>query len=507
MGNRKVFSGALYTSGFSLLLNLIGALVTPIIIRELGKIQYGEWAISTSLVNFVFLFFIFGFRPLFIRRVSEGVVDLSVELSVQLFIRFFFGVLGVLVSVILCSVIGYSGNVFKCLCVYSLSWLMSSVWVVFADVLQGKQDLKTLSCVNFFAGIVLTALSVIAVLFFNGPVILAVSYLFGPFTSLVCLWIIVHRKYCKVKINVDFSLVKARFFEAKLVGISQIFAALRDRLEHLLVPKLAGTENYGLFSASTVPNDRLGIVSTSLGDAFFAPIARAAKESQEAVVDQICNLILAAIICCLSLAFILAFLSPVIASILLPLSINESKKIIFITAWSLPLLAMWQVMIVSLQATEAHDEAARINLWTTGASILVALVLILRFGLIGTAVSQLTRPLIGCLLYFSVFKRHFPNVFIRTFRPKLIFSFILFGAMLWVGNRYFEASIHELMMTAPWVTKKIGVGTSLGDLQKSIFTVFEILIWLLVSLFVFFVCAGYFDVIPVRKMMRGIKRE
>jgi len=507
MSNRKTLSGALYTSVPALFLNFISVLVTPLIIRQLGKEQYGQWTASVSLTTLVFLLASFGLRPLFIRRIADASVEAEKETAYQLGIRGGLGVLSLFLSLVICFALGYPRTVFLCTLVATVSAFTVSLNSALGDVLQGNQNLKLLSGINFVSGLFLTILSVVVVLCGGGPVAVALAYMSGPFLSSVLLVLSVQKYYFPVRILWDKAVFVERFQEARLVGISQIFAASRDRLEHILVPKLVGIPSYGIFSASTVLTDRLSIVSSSLGDAFFAPIARAVQDGQERVSQQVGNLLLAGIAFCIPLSLILSFLSKLLASVLLPFNIFECTSIILITVWSLPIYAVWQGMVVSLQATKAQDEAAKANIGTTLFSVAITSFLIFRYDLLGAAVSQITRPVVGCLIYYKVFNPRFPGVLAKIFTIRLVICFLVMACVLFLGKEYFAPALEQLTQYAPWVTRKMRHFATHQQILQSYITVLLMLLWALMSLFIFLVTAILLKLLSAESLLKYLKRN
>lgn len=507
MSNQKTLSGALYTSIPALFLNLISVLVTPVIIRQLGKEQYGQWAASVSLTTLVFLLASFGLRPLFIRRIADASVDTAKETAYQLGIRGGLGGLSLVLTLLACLALGYPKTVFLCTLVATVSSLLVSFNSALGDVLQGNQNLKLLAIINFIAGFILTALSLVVVLMGGGPVLVALSYVSGPAISLILLLWAVNKNYFPVFISWDYLVFKERFCEARLVGISQVFAASRDRIEHVLVPKFVGIAPYGLFNASTVLTERLTVVSSSLGDAFFAPIAKSVKEGPDKVTQQVGNLLLAGLAFCMPISLTLAFLSPLLATVLLPLNIPDCASLILVTVWSLPIYAFWQGMVVALQATQAHDEAARANLETTAISVVVSIFLIYQYGLLGAAISQITRPALGCAIYWRVFNPRFPGVLKLAIRPALILCFLIMGILLWLGNLYFSQKMDYIIQYSPWVARKTGKFIDKNQVIVVFLNVFLMLLWSVLSLIVFFISLVLFKIVPDSRLAKFLKRN
>ena len=507
MSNRKSLTGALFTAVPSLFLNLISLFVTPVIIRQLGKEHYGEWITSVSLTSIAFIFTALGWRSFFIRRIADKSVDPAIETANQLGLRGTLAIFSTMVSLGICLGLGYSKQVFYCTLVTSITFMITSISTTLIDVLQGNQDLKLLSGINSFSGLILTITSLLVVLLTDNPVILAFSYTSGPIIAILLLIFFINKNYFKLYFKFDFSKIKEYFNEVRMVSISNILVVFRDKSEQLVIPYCFGVSLYGVFSASTIAVERLYIVSSSLGDAFFGPIVRANQENSNKLFDQVKMLIIASLMLCLPIAMILCFLSPLIASILLPLNIPESVLIIRITAFILPISALLQAMNITLFAVHEHDKVAKANIWITISSILFLILFIFNFGIIGAALYQLIRPILGYFFIFLIFRHRFPGFIGKIISPKMLFCFLVMGVFLWGGSLYCSLAMEQIIQSAPWVVRKLGQTTTSQDTHKAIGNVILILSYAAMSILVFLGSTIVLKVMPQESLVKLFKRD
>jgi O-antigen/teichoic acid export membrane protein len=505
MSNRKTLGGALYTAIPALLLNVLGVPVTALIIRQLGKVQYGQWVTATALTALIASLLSFGYRPLFIRRVADNSLDVARETAHQIGLRTGIGILILVLGTTISLILGYPRTVVICTLLAGLGTLMTSFSSALVDVLQGNQNMKVLAGVNFLSGILLTVLSLIVVLTGGDVIFVSISYLSGPLLSLILLLLIINKNYFKVSFLWDISLFKKRFDESRFVGVSTIFATFRDRMETILIPTLIGIPAYGVFSASAIFSDRLNIIQSSLGDSFFSPIAKAANEEPEKVSSHVGNLILAEIMVCFPVAMVIIFLSDLLASFLMPLNIHECTLMIQITILSLPVSALLGAMGIALQATKAHNEGAKASLWATLASVILSVLLIFKYGIIGAAVSQVCRPLIGCIAYYHFFNFRFNGVFGKYITFRLFLSFFAMGSFLWLGKKIFTPAIGHILHVSPWVARKLGVISTRQDMFESVQTVSLMCLWVLLSVIIFGIVALLLRVISSESLLGVLK--
>ena len=503
MNRRTTLLAAVQTFIPSLLLNILSVPVTIIIIRQLGKDGYGEWMTGMSLTSLFFTLFNFGYRPLFIRRIADCSVDAPHELAVQILIRLLIGLLSVLISLFAAVLLGYHRNLLICTLLSSLSMLIFGCGSAFADVLQGHQNMKPLSAINFFSGIVLTILSLLVASSGGGSIFMSICYIIGPIISTTMLYLYVSRVYFPVSFVWDKSVIIERFNESYLVGAAGIASTLRDRAEHIFVPKLVGIPSYGMFSASIMLSDRLGVVSSSISDAYFSPIARSSKNE----FDPVTHLIVTSLITTVPIALIVAFFADIFASILFPNDLVRCSQLIRISIFSLPITALWISMNVSMQATKAHDEAAKASVVASITSMLSSLWLIIHYGLLGAALSQILRPVLGCFAIQKNFRRRFPGVLQQGVTISSVTCGAIMALVLWFGNKIFAGTILNLTHRAPWVGGRTAELIQTLNISITIFLIVKLILWMAISLSIYVGMAVLLKIIPsesIKKLFRFI---
>ena len=83
-------------------------------------------------------------------------------LASQLALRLTLGGATAVLSVLAAAALGYSATVIGCAAVFGVSLVLSTLWTVFGDYLQAGERFATFAVVSFFAGLILTLLSVTA---------------------------------------------------------------------------------------------------------------------------------------------------------------------------------------------------------------------------------------------------------------------------------------------------------------------------------------------------------
>lgn len=407
---RRGLFAASHLAGQAVLLNAISVPVMAYIIRGLGAERYGQWSTAAVLVSVASVLTNLGLRGTFVRSVARDAGSSRLALAEQLGIRTMLSLIAALAVLAIVVVLRYPPIVLRCTAVGSLGILLGALTTTLADLLQGLHRMSVYAAANFIGGICLTGLSVAVIWFGGGPVALAAAYLAGPAVSGLILLIVVRSLF---PIGVSWSLrtgwehlKHSRFFAAQ-----QFINVVSANQESLLLPKIVGSSVFGLYSAGLLLASRLVIIPDALSAVFYPIIAESHARDPRAASDEAMRFLLLSLIVCMPLVVVVLFFSGPLAHVLFQTNWEVCQTVIRITIWSLPLIGVESVMGYALNAAGRDARQARYTLYAAVLSLLIAAVLVIRFGLIGACWSFLLRCSIKILCIVGLF--------VRTFSPKL----------------------------------------------------------------------------------------
>src|SRR4051812_16515286 len=136
MSTRRNLLGALYLIAQPLLLNALAVPATALIIRSLGPTEYGQWAVSTSLIAVAIVLTNLGLRTLFVRAVAQDPSSAAAAFAEQLPLRILLALLAGAVSLGTCAALRYPMVVVECTAVAVAGMALTVILSAAADVLQ-----------------------------------------------------------------------------------------------------------------------------------------------------------------------------------------------------------------------------------------------------------------------------------------------------------------------------------------------------------------------------------
>jgi O-antigen/teichoic acid export membrane protein len=433
-GRHPVWGGVWLTAQF-LALNAIGLFSTAYIIRGLGAEQYGQWATAAALASAHQLVTNVGLRPIFVRNIARHPERADDLLAEQLGMRMVLGALAAVFAMIVCVLLRYPPVVLACMAIGCVWIMLSVISSTLGDVLQALEKFGSYAAIALISGLAVTAVSVVAVYQGCGPIGLTVAYLATPAVNVWLQWRIA-RRHVRVRVRWRPARMRALLRESRVVGASQVAAAVRDRAEPLLVPRIAGLEAFGIFSAGTIVADRLGNVPDAICTAFYPRISRAAEgRSSPALERTVTSMLTIGLAASVPLAVVGAYLAQSISEILLPTSSETCRRVIEISVWTVPLLAMSLGMSFSLQAAGHHDLVARFGLRATVISAALSIALIASAGITGATWSLLARPGIVAVTLLPSFRRTFPSALAHVPFARIFLSAAALASIWLLADR------------------------------------------------------------------------
>lgn len=406
---RKTLLGAFCLSFQPLLLNAISVPVMAYIIHRLGPEGYAQWMVATSLLAVGGVLTNLGLRVAFVRAVAADPERAEAALAEQLGLRLFLSILAGTMVIAACFLLGYPTVVLWCSVVGTAGLLLTTFATTLSDLLQSLQKMTTVAVVSLSAGLILTAVSMVVAWQSTKPIAIASAYLTGPVVSVVLLTAIVRRQVCPVKIRWSTSSSRRLAAASRFFAAQQLLFAGSSQIEAMMLPRLIGMNQFGVFTAGAMPANRLMAIPDGLAAAAYPALVSACAHGPSGGAALLRRYALFGALSGSLIAIAGMLVAELIGRVLLPGHSQLFSMVVRITIWSLPLTILELVMGYSLNACGKEATQARLAVPSAAASLLCSIALVYTFGLPGACWSMVLRPAVrGAFLLPAV---------LRTFRP------------------------------------------------------------------------------------------
>lgn len=397
-GLKHAYLGGALLSLQPLLLSAIALPATAYVIRTLGPTQYGQWVMALTLVMLTMLLCNLGLRGTFVRAVVRQPEAAARLLAEQLGLRLALCVPAGLIALAACVALGYSRIVLLCTAVTVVWMVLTTVATTAADLLQAHHRLAAVAGVNTIAGLSLTALSVFAVHAGSGPVGVAASYMLGAAAAGMLMLRVVKRHGVALGISWNLRRAAQLLWEGRFFGIQLLVNNAAHHVENILVPRLMGPTTFGYFAAGALLSDRLLAIPDGAAKAAYAAIADIDHVSRAAARRVFVRFLVVSLLACLAATMAVSLLVDPIAQLLFPKHPEVCAQVMRITIWALPIAAVQYVFSCTLNALGREAFQARASLVGSVCALLLAGLLVWKYGIVGASWSVVIREALWLVL-------------------------------------------------------------------------------------------------------------
>jgi O-antigen/teichoic acid export membrane protein len=411
---------SLYLTAQPIFLNVVGVFALAYIIRTLGETNVGQWQTAVFLTATFGVLTHLGMRPIFVRALAQDRDSASHRLDEQLGLRALLGLIAGLLALAACLVLGHSRTVFLCVLIGAGTLIVTALNETLADVLDAFERYTAYATILLLGGLLLTALSMVVCAAGGGPVALALSYVSGPAFNLLAMGILIRRQLFRFRPRFHWSRFRQLLREARLPARDVLLGSVQDQSEGLLLPRIVGYATFAYFSSGSVPATRLQAIPSAMTSFFYPKIVRAHLDGVQAAMVPVVHFLTLLLLLSLGATLGVSFLAPWVGRILFEENPEACTTVLRITMWSVPLVALNWGASCALQASGRFDENARAGIRAVFINVLVTLVLVFGFGLLGAAISVVSKALVSLALLAPPFLQAFPGVLRRI--PWLRFA-------------------------------------------------------------------------------------
>ncbi len=382
-----------------LLVSAVALPATAFVIRSLGPTQYGQWATSLALVMLAMLFCNLGLRGTFVRDAVRRPEFAGTLLAEQLGLRLSLCLPAGIAAVATCLALSYPPLVVTCTAIAVLWMTLTVVSTTAADLLQAKNRLASVAAVNAVYGLLLTAISALVATLGAGPVGIACSHVVAAGASATMMLRLVAKEGVTIGASVQYKRALEMLWAGRHFGAQLLLNNAANQVEHLLVPRLLGTTSFGYFAAGALLSTRLQALPDGAATAAFSAVADLDRREGRRAASRTClKFLLGTVTVCVCTSAGITFLVRPISEVIFPGSGELCAQVMMVTIWALPLAALVSILGSTLNALGWDAAQARVSLVASGCHLVLAAVLIWRFGIVGASWSVVAQEAIWLML-------------------------------------------------------------------------------------------------------------
>lgn len=408
--------------------------------RYLGPYQYGQFQFVLSYVTLFGVVIDFGIQQYITKKMSE---DRS---QAKKYFQNFFAVEVVLSALVYTAMIvtakvnGYEPTVFKAIAVAGFGVAIHGLVYPFLSVITAFYDLKKAAFLNFLSSIINVAMILITISVGGGIVMLTLQQVIYATLAVGIYYFIIQKHIGKPEIlkgllSLDWPLIriifKAAIPFAMLVGFSTVY----NRIDVILITKILGYAQTGLYSAAYKFFDLLAffpaVVSHALYPLFSSLMAEGKTEEIGQILEKYLRFLTAL---ALPIGVGGSLLAVPIIGILSP-EFKEAAPILAILVWAPAILFMY-IIFNSLVISQLTKFAMVITGINVVINVVGNIILLPHYGIKGAAVMTLVSEFIQGAVYFFLVRNKIVSFsfFPHIWKPAI--ASVVMGIVVWQANQF-----------------------------------------------------------------------
>jgi O-antigen/teichoic acid export membrane protein len=410
---RRVGGNSLWLIARPLFLNVLSIASNLYIVRELGAADYGAFNLGFAQVALFSPLCNLGLRAVAVRAIAED-RERGREIVGALFaLRLVLTAIAVVLIAGWLSLPTYSLTTRLIGAAAICSMICTSLGGNVIDLFQGFERARLSAQPQLVGGVVLTLLSVLALLAGWGLPGFVAAYVLGAMIQLGLLYWTAHRALFAVRPVWDWPRMKQLAFQARPFAVLSMLSNVTDVpvIDVLILGAVLGAGAVGPYTAALGLVLRLLMIPHGIGDALYPAVAAHNRHDRTDVEATLRHCILNLALITLPAAVCLTFTAPTVLGLLYGNEYLSAATALSLAGWLLPLMGLNYVLRECLSAV--HRQSVVLKLTFVSCLLMVALyaVLIPLFGIVGAVVAGLVREVLMLILWARPFRQEFGRPF------------------------------------------------------------------------------------------------
>lgn len=428
---RTIAANTAWLLGQRVLMSVISLVVTALVARYLGTVQYGLLLLMLSYSVLFTPLASLGLRPYSVRIIAGDRERARSVLEENLALRLPLSLLAILAAVVW---IRFESNLpVELLYVLCAQLLVNTISYCFIDALYGIESIKSVASVMAVSGIVVQSTCVAAIIANLGLEGVAWSYVAGSTVALA-----MAARACRRQVGA-FRLFRVRREHlAHIAGSSTFFfqsvvATIRARIDVVLLTSMLGSHAAGLYGSSQALVQRLDLIHDGLSTALFPRVAGLHGKSDRELAHLVRGAVKVVLVISTPIAVGLWAVGDAIVRAVFGADFQEAGVILAIFGIGVPFNFVIGVLFNVLSAMRLQNTVFWVVAGGTVISVAGVTIGILTLGTAGAAIGFVVGQVAICVALAVVYLRHMGAMARARDLVRIALANAVMGAGLWMA--------------------------------------------------------------------------
>jgi O-antigen/teichoic acid export membrane protein len=436
---RRVGGNSLWLIARPLILNVLSIASNLYIVRKLGAADYGAFNLGFAQVALFSPLCNLGLRAVAVRAIAEDRARGREIVGALFALRLVLTAIAVLLIAGWLALPTYSLTTRLIGAAAVCSMVCTSLGGSVIDLFQGFERARLSAQPQLIGGVVLTLLSVLALLAGWGLPGFVVAYVLGAAIQLLLMHWTARRALFAVRPVWDWPRMKLLALQARPFAVLSILSNVTDVpvIDVLILGAVLGAGAVGPYTAALGLVLRLLMIPHGIGDALYPAVAAYNRHDRSEVETTLRRCILNLALITLPAAVCLMLTARTVLGLLYGSEYLSAAPALGLAGWLLPLMGINYVMRECLSAVHRQGEVLKLTFLSCLLMVALYAILIPSYGIVGAVVAGLAREVLMLGLWARPFRREFGRPFpVRDMARVVPVLALLALPILLVGNSH-----------------------------------------------------------------------
>lgn len=372
----------------------VGLVLGAWIARHLGPSGLGQMSYVIALVAFFAAIANLGLDGIAVKRFIDAPQETEKTLATVFMMRICGGTVAWVAAIAAAWVISEDAQAVALVALYGVTLLVGAVDAI--DLWFQSQLKSKYTVLSKNVAFLVTALIRVALILCDLPVVWFIAAMAAEAVIASAMLIMAFRRWGEAGTlrRPDMRIASEMVRQSWPLILSGIMVAVYIRVDQVLIAKLLGYDDLGVYAAALKLFEIWQIIPMALVPSAAPSIARAKSTSTAEYEQKLVSLFRALFYCGIAIAGVMAISAPWIIHILYGTRYADAALVLTVIAWALPFLFLG----VAINPWTVNEGKMRLTLWRTACgaltSIGLALVLLPRHGVVGGAIAMVAAQAI-----------------------------------------------------------------------------------------------------------------
>lgn len=247
---RRIASNTISLSIGEIIVKIVLFFIFVYIARQFGNVIFGRFNFAYSFSLIAVIFADIGINYMIVREISRKKDLLNKFISNSFFIKSTLFIIVFILTVLILRTLNYPPETQILAYLLLIYMFLRSNTELLYSVFKAFERMHYEALIKSVGIVSILIFSIFGLWLKNNVIILGLVFVFVQFITLIVTYIVVNKKFVKLKLEIEFKFVKKIIMLALPFTLSMIFAAIYFHIDNIMLSLFKGDVPVGIYSAS-----------------------------------------------------------------------------------------------------------------------------------------------------------------------------------------------------------------------------------------------------------------